>query len=187
MATENYEVADWDMTLKKSSFEKVHKNLVIDKQKSYTSRIKDNSLMYTDNREALVGHFLAKYRVNENGGMKFITQSGPFKLDGTYKEHDKDTMELKLNEDGSYVFLTQNDKDNILPLKMKVWDAITLEEDEDCIKVFESKFRDLKEKKLSKLDLIVDNTLLAVTYYDYDHEDHDHFSSYLEKYQIVSK
>ena len=40
MGTENYEVSDWDMTLKKSSFDKVHKNLVIDKKQSYTGKNK---------------------------------------------------------------------------------------------------------------------------------------------------
>jgi hypothetical protein len=37
------------------------------------------------------------------------------------------------------------------------------------------------------LDLIVENTYLAVTYFDQEHEDLDHFSSFLEKYEIISK
>ncbi len=36
MRTENFEVSDWDMTLMKTPFDKVHKNLVIDKNQSYT-------------------------------------------------------------------------------------------------------------------------------------------------------
>jgi hypothetical protein len=43
-------------------------------------------------------------------------QSDYFKMDGSFKEHERDVMELQLNEDGSFVFITQNDKANILPL-----------------------------------------------------------------------
>lgn len=126
MATENYEVADWDMALKKSSFEKVHKNLVIDKTQSYTNKMKENQMMHTENRESMVEYFLTKWRINAQGGMKMILQSEYFKMDGTFKEHERDVMELQLNEDGSYIFITQNDKSNILPLKIKVWDVINL-------------------------------------------------------------
>lgn len=33
----------------------------------------------------------------------------------------------------------------------------------------------------------MDNTYLAVTYYDKDYEDPDNYSSFLEKFQIISK
>lgn len=64
---------------------------------------------------------------------------------------------------------------------------INLKEQEECVKPFEEKLVQLKLQKLNKLDLIVDNTYLAVTYYDQDHEDSANFSSYLEKYQVISK
>ena len=54
-------------------------------------------------------------------------------MDGTFKEHDRDNMELQLNEDGSYIFITQNDKANVLPLKIKVWDVMDLKEHNDCV------------------------------------------------------
>jgi hypothetical protein len=37
-------------------------------------------------------------------------------------------MELQLNEDGSYIFITQNDNENMLPLKIKVWKIEDLKE-----------------------------------------------------------
>ena len=94
MATENYEVADWDGTLKKSSFDKVHKNLVIDKKRSYTNKKKQTQLMYTENRDGMAEYYLTKWRVNSMGGMKMITQSAYFRMDGTFKEHERDHMEL---------------------------------------------------------------------------------------------
>lgn len=100
--------------------------------------------MSTENKEGLVEYFLAKWRVNENGGMKMIMQSEYFKMDGTFKEHDRDVMELQLNEDGSYIFITQNDKANILPLKIKVWDVKHLKEHEECVTGFDKKLVDLK-------------------------------------------
>ena len=127
MGTENYEVADWDQTLKKCSFDKVHKNLVIDKKQSYINKNK-SQLMPTENKEGLAEYFLVKWRVNQNGGMKMIMQSDYFKMDGSFKEHERDVMELQLNEDGSFVFITQNDKANILPLQIKVWDIMDLKE-----------------------------------------------------------
>jgi hypothetical protein len=65
--------------------------------------------------------------VNRKGGMKMIMQSSVFKMDGTFKEHDVDNMELQLNEDGKFVYIVQNDTDNILETKIKVWDVETLE------------------------------------------------------------
>ena len=60
-------------------------------------------------------------------------------MDGTFKEHDRDNMELQLNEDGSYIFITQNDKANVLPLKIKVWDVMDLKEHNDCVLDFQCK------------------------------------------------
>jgi hypothetical protein len=61
--------------------------------------------MPTENREGYCEYVLTKWLVNKKGGMKMIMQSSPFKMDGTFKEHDEDIMELQLNEDGKYVFL----------------------------------------------------------------------------------
>ena len=78
---------------------------MIDREISYTKSIKDQ-LMYTDNREAKVEYMLVKFRVNKLGGMKAVVQSKSFKMDGTFKEHKADGMELNLNEDGKYVFMS---------------------------------------------------------------------------------
>ena len=169
MGTENYEVSDWDNALKKSSFDKVHKNLVINKKQSYTGKMKDRQMTPTENKEALVEYYLTKWKVNESGGMKMIKQSKYFKMDGTFKEHDRDNMELQLNEDGSYIFITQNDKANVLPLKIKVWDVMDLKEHNDCVLEFQGKLDELKERELDRLDLIISNTYMVVGYQDKEH------------------
>lgn len=51
-------------------------------------------MMPTENREAKVEYYLTKWLVNSKGGMKMTMQSPMFKMDGTFKEHCEDNMEL---------------------------------------------------------------------------------------------
>lgn len=62
--------------------------------------------MYTENREAKVEYMLVKFRVNKLGGMKEVAQSKSFRMDGTFIEHELEGMELQLNENGKYIFIT---------------------------------------------------------------------------------
>ena len=62
--------------------------------------------MNTENREAKVEYMLVKFRVNKKGGMKEVVQSKSFRIDGTFIEHELEGMELQLNENGKFIYLT---------------------------------------------------------------------------------
>ena len=110
MGSENYDVSDWNDFNKKLPYgKKPQKNLVIDKTKSYIHKNQAEQMMPTENREAKVEYYLTKWLVNSKGGMKMTMQSPMFKMDGTFKEHCEDNMELQLNEDGKFLFIIQND------------------------------------------------------------------------------
>lgn len=89
MGTENYDLADWDRLNKQMPIDSSPINLIIDKEKSYTTTAKDQ-MMSTEHKEAKVEYMLVKWTVNKKGGMKMILQSESFSMDGSFKEHDID-------------------------------------------------------------------------------------------------
>ena len=124
MGTENYELSDFDNKIESMTFDQKPLNLKVDRSQSYTRMYKDN-LMSTLNHEAKVEYFITKWKTNRQGGISKIAESPSFKIDGHFKQHKDEVMELELSDDGSLVFIIQN-HDN-LDLKMKIWDVMTLD------------------------------------------------------------
>lgn len=148
MGTENYDSADFNHIQQKLAFDRKPRNLMIDREMSYTKSIK-KQLMYTENREAKVEYMLVKFRVNKLGGMKEVVQSKSFRMNGTFVEHKIEGMELLLNEDGKFIFITQN-YDAELDLSIRLWDTETLTEYTETMEIFESTIEKIGKDRLAQ-------------------------------------
>jgi len=115
MGTENYNLADYNNSTEKMTFENKPVNLMVDRScNNYLSR-KDirKKLSYTYIKDAKVEYFLSRWRVNNKGCIMKVQQSESFVLKGKFTGHKNNLLHLELSDDLKLVYIvTYFDKDN---------------------------------------------------------------------------